>query len=50
MIRPVVFFTSFVFLLMFGIGDADARRFGGGGSQKVLVKMGMRNSKVFVWM
>lgn len=33
MIRPVVFFTSFVFLLMFGIGDADARRFGGGGSK-----------------
>ncbi|HKM15242.1 MAG TPA: TIM44-like domain-containing protein [Marinospirillum sp.] len=33
MIRLVVFFTSFVFLLVFGVGDADARRFGGGGSK-----------------
>lgn len=33
MIRLVVFFTSFVFLLVLGTGDADARRFGGGGSK-----------------
>lgn len=33
MTRLVVFFTSFVFLLVVGIGDADARRFGGGGSK-----------------
>lgn len=31
--RLVVFFTSFVFLLMLGTGEADARRFGGGSSK-----------------
>lgn len=33
MTRLVVFFTSFVFLLVLTTGEADARRFGGGGSK-----------------
>lgn len=33
MTRLAVFFTSFVFLLVLGTGEADARRFGGGGSK-----------------
>ncbi|NLW04088.1 MAG: TIM44-like domain-containing protein [Pseudomonadaceae bacterium] len=33
MTRLVVFFTSFIFLLVLGTGEADARRFGGGGSK-----------------
>lgn len=33
MTRLVVFFTSFIFLLVITTGEADARRFGGGGSK-----------------
>ncbi|GLR65190.1 Tim44 domain-containing protein [Marinospirillum insulare] len=33
MTRLAVFFTSFVFLLVLTTGEADARRFGGGGSK-----------------
>lgn len=33
MTRLVVFITSFVFLFVLGVSDADARRFGGGGSK-----------------
>lgn len=33
MTRLVVFFASFVFLFVLGVTDADARRFGGGGSK-----------------
>lgn len=33
MTRLTIFFTSFIFLFVISIGDADARRFGGGGSK-----------------